>query len=275
MAEPNAEGAGSAPANQTLGTANQAAVVGSAPDANAAPAANQAANSANASVSESEGVLGEKGRQEVITLRKRAQTAEQEAAYFRGLAEGNARQPSANQAPVAPAGPPDQSQFENWDDYLVAKAKYEFRQEQAQQSRNNRVSTNQTRFQQDLAKAAEQDPDIMRAVRMAPAPTPAMTDAILESDASAAIAIHLATHPDEYARIRSLPSEYAQAREIGKLEAKLSASPAPAQVNHISQAPEPLKPVGGGGESQTTDLENVSMEEFAARRNAEQFGRRK
>lgn len=71
--------------------------------------------------------------------------------------------------------------------------------------------------------------------------TPVMAEAILESDAASKVVKYLYNNPEEAERIAEL-SAARQAVEIGKLEAKLSAAPAPAKK---SGAPAPIKPVGG------------------------------
>lgn len=73
-----------------------------------------------------------------------------------------------------------------------------------------------------------------------------MNAAIMESDIAGEIAYHLATNPDEARRIAAL-TPHSQAREIGKLEAKLSAAPAPQQkpAKTLTNAPEPAPTVRG------------------------------
>jgi hypothetical protein len=59
------------------------------------------------------------------------------------------------------------------------------------------------------------------------------------------VAYHLATNPGEARRIASL-DQISQVRELGKLEAKLSAPPAP-QVKLKTDAPDPPNVVRGNG----------------------------
>lgn len=247
------------------------------PAANTVPAtvpasANQAAaNTAPAT----EGELGEKGRQEVINLRKRAQRAEANEAYFRGLAEGRGAQ-STPQTQVA-QGPPNIDQFENYDDFVVAKAKYEIQQDAtANRGREHRATVQKT-WQERLAKEAEKDPDIISAIQNPNVPiTDTMSMAIMESEAGPKVARFLVDNMAEAARISYL-SPYAQAREIGKIEARLtatSAAAAPPSVNLISQAPEPVKSISSVGSLVTTDLDKIPVEEFMSKRNAESRSRR-
>ena len=82
--------------------------------------------------------------------------------------------------------------------------------------------------------------------------------AILESDISADIVYHLAKNQDEAKRIADLPA-FAQAKEIGKLEDRLSAK----QPIKPSNAPTPIKPIEGKG-NLTKKLEDMTYEEMLA-----------
>lgn len=266
MAEPIAANAAPAPAQPA---AEPAANV--TPAANAAPApanGTPASESPAANGSEPTKPLGDKGVQELIDQRRKRQQAEQEAAYWRGVAEGGGRQPQQPQKPQAPQGPPVLEQFENYDDYLVAKAKFEVQQDivrgQQAAQRQNVVRT----FQDRVRKAAEKNPDILSVLedRSIPISAP-MADAIQESELGPEIAYHLKQNPMDAERIAYL-SPVAAIREIGKIEARLSA-PQPQTTQRISQAPEPIKALGGGGSVTEPNLETMPMEEFIRKRNAD------
>lgn len=92
--------------------------------------------------------------------------------------------------------------------------------------------------------------------------------AITESDVAEDVAYYLATHEAEAKRIAAL-SPYAQAKEIGKLEVKLTKQPA----KQISQAPDPIKPVTSGKAANDTLSDSMSMDDWMAARN-KQLGRR-
>jgi hypothetical protein len=80
--------------------------------------------------------------------------------------------------------------------------------------------------------------------------------AILETSNSADILYHLAKNDEEAKKFAAL-SPYAQAKEIGKLEDRLSAKP-PLKT---SNAPEPIKPIEGG-HNLTKKLEDMTYEEM-------------
>lgn len=79
---------------------------------------------------------------------------------------------------------------------------------------------------------------------------------ILESDVSADIVYYLAKNQDEAKRIADLPA-FAQAKEIGKLEDKLSTK----QPIKPSNAPTPIRPIEGKG-NLTKKLEDMSYDEM-------------
>jgi hypothetical protein len=81
-----------------------------------------------------------------------------------------------------------------------------------------------------------------------------MYEAMRESEVGEQIAYHLGKNPAEAARIAAL-SPIASIREIGKLEAKLSITPPPAQTLKPSNAPAPPAVVDGkaGGAVKSPD----------------------
>src|SRR5208283_5169282 len=94
-------------------------------------------------------------------LRKRAQQAEQEREYYRGLAEaGKKLEPPVQQ----PSGPPKLESYENYDDYLVAKAKFEVRQEQTIESQRETVRRIQDSYNEKFLKVQEKHPDLPQLV---------------------------------------------------------------------------------------------------------------
>lgn len=290
MAEQIAANAGSAPASQNL-EANIAANAAPAPANNAdlVPAANTAepapANQtppANTATPGPEPELGEKGKQELISLRKRAQRAEQEAAYLRGLAEG--RQPVSAEPVVKPAqGPPVLENYQNYDDFLVAKAKFEFAIEQNQRDQEReaeRTRRDQAKeiervklaYNERFRKTIEKYPDLPEVSQslihnpLIP-PNPSMVQAIMESEVGPEIMYHLGQNVQDAMRIASL-GPLAAAREIGKIESKLIVVPA-TEPQRITQAPEPIRAVGTKGAVISFDYETSSMDEYVKKRNAE------
>src|SRR5581483_10803635 len=144
----------------------------------------------------------------------------------------------ARQAVAQPEAPkvPKREDFENYEDYLVEKAKFEARQVSKEEresadkaAREKTVSEQRQKTEREFKKRAEEVmkdiPDFAEAIEsaedvMISAP---MGEAIQESPVGPRILYHLVQNPDEADRIAGLSSAAAQAREIGKLEAKIEA----------------------------------------------------
>lgn len=94
-----------------------------------------------------------------------------------------------------------------------------------------------------------------------------MVIAMADTENPADIAHYLATNKAEAARIAELPPR-TQAKEIGKLEAKLSAEP-PKPTKKITNAPAPIEPVGGSDAS-TKDIHEMSFSEYEKKRNEQE-----
>jgi len=95
--------------------------------------------------------------------------------------------------------------------------------------------------------------------------TDVMAQTIQSSDNGPDIIYHLGSNPKEAARIAALP-QFLQAKEIGKIEAKLAATP---PVKKTSTAPAPINPVAarqnGAPAYDTTDprsLKSMSTSEW-------------
>jgi len=89
--------------------------------------------------------------------------------------------------------------------------------------------------------------------------TPVMAETIQASDVGPELAYYLGSNPREADRISRL-SPYLQAKEIGKIEAKLADNPVP--IKKTTSAPAPIKPVTargvGSGSYETTDPRSVT-----------------
>ena len=87
--------------------------------------------------------------------------------------------------------------------------------------------------------------------------TNVMAEAIQSSDIGPELAYHLGTNPKEADRISKL-SPLVQAKEIGRIEAKLAADP---PVKRTSSAPAPISPVSarstGSSAYDTTDPRSI------------------
>lgn len=183
--------------------------------------------------------------------------AEREAEYWREQAL-KAREPQPPQSqPAAPESdepnPENYAYGEGDAQYIRDLARYETRREFAEQARIQEAqraaqTLEQTwdQRQQDFAKTA---PDYFAAIDGEWPCSETMADAIRTSEDGAAVAYHLAKNPTEAHRIAGL-NPLVQVRELGRLEARLSASRAPEtspQIKLISDAPAPTPQVRGNG----------------------------
>jgi hypothetical protein len=165
---------------------------------------------------------------------------------------------------------PTVDQFESYDDFLVAKAKYEIRADQIANEQRTKLDAFNATFTERINRAAEKDPEILEIVNDRTLPiSVAMSYVIKESDSAPELLKYLADHRDESFKLsRMTPG--AAAREIGKIEYRLSNQPKP-EIKKVSQAPEPIKPVEPKG-PQSVELDKIAMDDFVKRRNQEQFG---
>lgn len=168
---------------------------------------------------------------------------------------------------VQPETAPKQDDFENYDEFLVAKAKHEVRQEvrtefEAQNKRN--VENQQNLRARDAAQTfntkavdarAKYDDFDEVAFSNNVAITDTMTEVIVQSDKGPDVAYHLGSHPETAARIASL-SPVQQAVELGKIEASLD------PPKKTTSAPEPVKTVSKGNAGLNKSPEKMSYDEY-------------
>lgn len=171
---------------------------------------------------------------------------------------------------------PQPQDFDDLETYLEAKAEHiagmkmsQTQQVAAQEAIRQEKAQGFNQRADELRKSA---PDFDQAIAAVPAVLmkPEMVDVILDIDEGPQVAYHLATNLHECARIASLP-ERQQALELLKLAAKLAARPEPKRV---TSAPEPVKPIKAQG-STSKRPEDMSMDEYAKRWNAEQSKKRR
>lgn len=192
--------------------------------------------------------------------------------YWRKEALKNKEAPPAQQAPEAKEAP-KQDDYEDYDDYLVAKAEYNVEQklraenakktaEQKEAERNQKQQQNQQNFNTHAEKAREKYDDFDTVALNPTLPTSdAMYESIVESDMGAEVLYYLGQHMDEAYGIAQM-SDLSAAREIGRIEAKLSLP----QSKTVSDAPEPIESIGSK-ESVSTDMESLPINDWMAKRN--------
>lgn len=183
--------------------------------------------------------------------------------------------------PAQPGQPPRIEDFKSIDEFLDARDQYRD-QMREQKAPKREAEPNQQRFVEAVKAATEdlrstgtekyedfEEVVFDDSVKI----TPPMRDAILELDdldVQTEVAYYLGKNPKEALRISKL-SPIRQIAAIGKLEATLSAKPAPQK--RPSAAPAPIQPVGGGNTPTDEILPTEDFESFLKKRN-KQLGRK-
>jgi len=144
-------------------------------------------------------------------------------------------QPSAPlAAPVAP------EQFDSTDAYVEALAAQKAEQLLEQREQRRQQSELLESYHDKEEKAREKYDDFEQVAYNPKLPiTDVMAQSIQASDIGPEVAYHLGANPKEAERIARL-SPILQAKEIGKLEAKLASDP---PVKKTSNAPTPISPI--------------------------------
>ena len=144
-------------------------------------------------------------------------------------------QPSAPLAtPVAP------EQFDSTDAYVEALAAQKAEQLLAQREQHKQRTELLESYHDKEEKAREKYDDFEQVAYNPNLPiTDVMAQSIQASDIGPEVAYHLGANPKEAERIARL-SPILQAKEIGKLEAKLASDP---PVKKTSNAPTPISPI--------------------------------
>lgn len=119
----------------------------------------------------------------------------------------------------------------------------QWKKQEAQERQATEARIKKENFDKQGKEISKVKPDFWEKVMDESLPYTPITAAImLESDNSAALALHFAENPAELERLSKLPPAKATL-EMGKIEFKISQNPAPARK--VSSAPEPLNIVSG------------------------------
>lgn len=176
--------------------------------------------------------------------RERRQRARQERA---------AKAAAYDQIKSAAAGvEPKEADFEDYNEFVAAKAVYTYRQAdnaakveaakaEAEAAEKADKSVVDEDWMEQVAAAKVAKPDFEQVAFSAPI-SDEVADLIVSSDMGADVAYHLGQNHAEARRISQL-SLVDAARELGRLEAKLSAPPPKPKT---TKAPPPIAPVQGG-----------------------------
>jgi hypothetical protein len=164
----------------------------------------------------------------------------------------------AQQAPALPAEPPVPEQFDSTEAYAQALATRKA-EELLVQREEQRQQAELIEAYHDLEEEAREKYDDFEQVAYNPRLpiTNTMAQAIQASEIGPEVAYYLGSNPKEAERISRL-SAILQAKEIGKVEAKLASDP---PAKKTSNAPAPISPVTtrstGGPAYDTTDPRSI------------------
>lgn len=211
---------------------------------------------------------------ELKSVRKRAQKAEAEAAYYKGLAEGRGTQAAPAVQTPQPAAIPVEPKLEDcatYDEfdkanrsYTIELAKHELRQELARQKEQEKIVSQQTTFATRIQAAIEKDPQIAEIINDTTMPvSKPMAEVIQSSENAPELLKWLDANRTDARRISGL-SPVLAARELALIEARFQAAPTPAPPTVVSRAPEPIATVSSVGAS-AIDEDTLPMTEWIAR----------
>jgi len=230
-----------------------------APEATAAPD-----NAANTPVDQQSRTFSQEEVDALITKR----LAKEQRKWERKLT-----QPAQQQRPVS-ASAPTADQFANVDEYAQALAERKA-QELVQQRDQRQQQEALLENYQEREEAAREKYDDFEQVALNPKLpiTTLMAQTIQASDVGPDVAYYLGSNPKEAERISRLPA-YLQAKEIGRIEAKVQSSP---PAKKTTAAPSPIKPVTARSASTTYDttdprsVKNMTTSEWIEAERARQM----
>ena len=200
--------------------------------------------------------------------------------------------PKAEPQTISKPEPPNEDPFASYSEFKAAERKYfedladwkaEEKLNAREQSRKAETEAAKQKEQADqarttwnerLAAAHEAHPDLEDLLEEQDLPTtPAMAQALMDSDLGGELLHHLATHPEECRRIAGL-SPVGSVRALGQIEAQLIAAKKTADVapKKATSAPAPLAPLKGSGAA-TRDLASIKNDDEWYRTRRAQQGR--
>jgi hypothetical protein len=182
-------------------------------------------------------------------------------------------------SPAEDPGAPQLEQFSDIKDYAKAYAKYEServlkeheakRQTETQQQQQTRLVEG---WEAKIEKVDAKYPDFDEKVGNLQ-PTSPWAIAVMEAENADDVAYYLATHLDEARSIVAM-HPIAQARAVGKIEAKLLAEPPKAKTP--SKAPAPITPLSGAAQvASDVPSDEDSLADWMRKRNKQVHGARR
>lgn len=212
-----------------------------------------------------------KAEEDAIYWRK--QKTEARAEYFKGGREGERPAPSPEDPQLG--AEPQPTDFEDYNKYVAALTDYRVKKARVEwdrdQQRRDQERSQQERLQNlhtKLQDGYQRYPDFEEVAfdRTATHITPMIVDILAECENPADVAYYLAKNRVEGVAISRMTPIRA-AREIAKIEAKITGSPPPPPppptTKKRTDAPPPINPIGSGAASGVTkDPDKMSQREY-------------
>jgi hypothetical protein len=210
----------------------------------------------------------EKVNERINQLTKKRRVAEQDAAFWRDKALNNVASPEKGEAPK-------EDDYENYENYLDARAEWKAEQTYTrlrQQESKDVVKSEEERITQrreedwtkkvNEARTKFKDFDSVALSENVPY-SDSMRDLVKDSDVGPELAMYFGKNPEVAEKVAYM-TDLQAAKAIGMIEHQLST---PVSPKNVSRAPEPITPVGGGGqEAGQKDPDDMSTEEWLEHR---------
>lgn len=209
---------------------------------------------------------GRSAQRRIDEITRQKHDAIRDAEYWRNKATqvSPVTQPSVTKEPT-PEG------YDTQEDYIRAAARWEAHQVQREAEESGRAKQAEVErgkvlneFQRQITKARIAHEDFDDVISQ-PMFTPAMQEAIFDSELGAEIAYYLGTHEEEAYTISQLSPTRA-IREITRLESKLTPAAVTTpllQPRRVSVAPVPITPLSGGATA-VADPSRMTTDEWMA-----------
>lgn len=212
-------------------------------------------------------------KKRIDKLNKRVTEKQSEIEYWRSEALKNQKPitPEKSQPKLEQSGKPLSAQFDSHEEYIEALTDWKVEQKEVQREAKKKETEIKTSVEsqrqkyferaKEFAKTQSDYQEVVADVDDIPMSL-AVQQLLLESDNGPELAYQLAQDRDEYKRICSL-SPMAAAREVGKLEAKLSSAEPSKQEPRTTKAPKPISRVQAKSSLATDDPWERPYDEWA------------
>ena len=206
-------------------------------------------------------------------LTREKSEALREAAYWKGVAEGKTQAKEDTVVEEKPKTKLDPTDFETYEDYLDArdaKIREEVKSEILGEQKAKEKAQNIHTIQKQYGDARKVHDDFDEVALNPSLPINQLIIDVAMGENFAEILYELGKNPEKAAQISAMTSIQA-AREIGKIEERILNPKKPTKTK--TKAPEPLKPLGGGGNADATPIEKMSFKQKQAKWEKERLER--